>query len=147
MKALILMLTLCTSTWAESDLRQMVARFEGLTGTGYVTKADFENQNKGECFLQVDDGKTYSTFWLKFKRDYGYFVFSNMIDNIKEKRGETVVTYQATEDFGGQICGKWAPAKKVVSRMILSETAITLERTYRCPYFIFKSTDRWTCKF
>lgn len=125
----------------------MAKGYEGKIGTSYVERGDGSNPERGECEIKVDEGKSYATIKMEVQYDYGHFMFSNQIEYADEMRDSVIFVAAPHEDFNGELCGVWAPAKKVINRAIFKDGEVIFERTYRCPYFIFKSTDRWSCRY
>lgn len=147
MKPYLITAMLCTTSFANEQFIGVANEYTGKIGQSYVERNSSGDTDRGECEILVDNEGTYSTIKMKVQYDYGHFMFSNTIESVKEASDSLIFTARAHEDYNGELCGVWAPAKKVVSRAIFKNDEVILERTYRCPYFIFKSTDKWICRF
>ncbi|MFS4460332.1 hypothetical protein [Bdellovibrio sp. HCB2-146] len=120
-------------------------------GKGQVVLAGKNQSHVGACRLQIkpykDTAGSYNAISIQFETSSTEFVLDNMIETARRKSDQLIYEMQATADYSGDICGSFAPAKKVVRRVIISPRSLEIQRTYRCPYFLTSTTDSWACHF
>lgn len=133
------------------SLVDVLRPFQGLEGRGQVILDGKEKSHVGNCALDVknrqDSSGSYNSISIKFSTSSTEYILDNYIETARRKGDVMTFSMSPTGDYSGDICGSFAPAKKVYRALIVSPGRLEIQRNYRCPYFITSSTDSWICHF